>query len=378
MLSNRNKKSFTHTVIDQKIFNAILTTNLLIFLFDAGMWLFAGNPVWLMRTANYLATLLFYLTTPIIAILWLMYTDFKIYENRAGLLKRLHFYVIPAVVCVVMTLISPFTGWFFIINNENRYFRGPLFPVLIVILFTYLVLSCGMSLYDIVKNGWEANKSVNLPLMIYPIIVAGAAFVQMINPNGTIIWVCTMLVCTSIYINIQNEEIYTDYLTGLYNRRRLDQYFNRKINTRRGDRTLFVMVFDLDEFKKINDLFGHASGDDALVRTAELLRKSCKCKEDFIARTGGDEFLIVGERSAPGEIQRLIETITENIADFNKKQCAKYTLMLSMGYAVLGENGTEDDLLAAADKEMYQCKMQKKAAAAGTDIDTSKEQIMGR
>lgn len=362
MLKDRNKISFKNLPIDQRIFNGVIFLDLLIFLFDTGMWLVDGNSLPIMRSVNYAVTTLYYLFNPMISFLWLLYTDFKIHESRSGLLKRLRFYVIPVAISTIMTLASPFTGWFFIIDGNNRYIRGPLFWAMTLLAVCYLVLACAMTLRDIAVNGWKATKDVNLPLLVFPTAVIVAVMLQVRFFGISIIWVCVMLACASIYIHMQNAELSTDYLTGLYNRRRLDQHLRRRIHARHTGGLLFVIILDLDEFKQINDIYGHMEGDCALVKAAEILQQSCKKSEDFIARMGGDEFIIVGERSDSKEIEQLIENLHSNIADCNKNGKAKYPLSLSMGYSVFREADTEDSFLAAADQAMYRCKQNHKSA----------------
>lgn len=259
-----------------------------------------------------------------------------------------------------MSLLSPFTKWFFIIDEGNRYVRGPLFLVMVFISFFYLVLSCGMPLKDLYKNGWEENKSINLHLIIFPIGMIAVATIQTLFFGVSIIWICSMLICTNIYINIQNAEISTDHLTGLYNRRRLDQHLQRRIKAKCKGHLLFAIILDLDEFKSINDNLGHMVGDNALFQTAELLRQSCKGSDDFIARIGGDGFVIVGERAEFGEIDKLIKNILSHALKYNRSSQSNFNLLLSMGYSVFSKDDTIDSFLAAADKKMYQNKKERK------------------
>lgn len=364
MLTSRNKRSFRDMSVDQQLFNSVMLLNLLIFVFDTGMWLSDKSPLPMMKIINYLSAILYYFLAPWICLLWLMYTDFKIHESRVGLYRRTFYYAIPAVICTALTLSSPFTGWLFAITADNHYKRGPWLIIMTLVTFSYLAVASGIAISDTLKNGWEANNGLNQLLVLYPLGIMAAAVLQLCHFGLSVIWICTMLGSTSIYINIQNAEILTDHLTGLYNRRRLDQHLQRRIKARNKKRLLFTIVLDLDEFKKINDCYGHLVGDHALIRTAELLRKSCNSGEDFIARLGGDEFIIVGERATTAEITNLIENINDNVADVNQSGLLRYTLALSMGCAVLGEGDNEDSFLAAADREMYCNKVKNKAAAA--------------
>ena len=85
----------------------------------------------------------------------------------------------------------------------------------------------------------------------------------------------------------------TDGLTGLYNRTYVLDRFERELGgARRYDKTLSVIMFDLDHFKRVNDAEGHAAGDRVLVAAGEALRRGLR-QSDFVARLGGDEFAVL-------------------------------------------------------------------------------------
>ena len=120
----------------------------------------------------------------------------------------------------------------------------------------------------------------------------------------------------------------------------------------------FAIMLDLDDFKNINDKYGHAAGDRALVGVADLLRQACRDSDDFIARMSGDEFLIVGERASTQEIVQLIEEIASSAKSYNEKCQSQCFILPSMGYAVLKKGDTIDSFLAAADQAMYKNKQE--------------------
>ena len=94
-----------------------------------------------------------------------------------------------------------------------------------------------------------------------------------------------------VFLNIQNHILYTDYLTGVNNRKRLDAYLNEKVSLSAREKGFSAILIDIDNFKHINDTYGHNMGDEALESTANLL-KTCLRTGDF-ARYGGDEFCVV-------------------------------------------------------------------------------------
>ncbi len=359
-LNNMNRSGSKAVPFDQYIFNGCLVMNILIFLFDTGMWLVDGKETLAYTYINYGVTMLYYISNPLICFMWLMYTDYKIYESKTGLLKRVRIYLIPSIINGLLSIASLYTGWLFVIDSNNHYMRGALFPVMAVIALLYLLIAFGMSVRDVMKNGWEINKNVNIHLVIFPIGIIMASIFQIMFFGISIIWVCALLAFASIYINIQNGEISTDHLTGLYNRKRLDEHLQRRLKMRKREHHLFAMIMDLDNFKSINDRYGHAVGDDALVRMAALLRKVCEGSDDFIARLGGDEFIVVGERKVPQEIEQLVLKISSAAEAFNQQQLSDYQLLPSIGYAVFQRDGTIDLLLADADAEMYRNKQERK------------------
>lgn len=360
LLINICRNSYKVISIDQKLFNSIMFLNLLIFIFDTGMWLMDGKLFWGLQNGMNITTVLYYISNPFICFLWLLYTDIKIYENRLSLTKRIPFYAIPLFINTVMSLMSPFTQWLFVIDGNNHYSRGPFFWVMAAISFFYLGISLCISINEFFRSSWEKNKSMNLYLLFFSILVIIAAVLQTLYFGITIIWISSMLGCVCIYINIQNKEVSTDHLTGLFNRRRLDQHLLHRIKAKRHGRMLFAILIDLDEFKSINDNQGHTAGDDALVQTAKVLKEACNSRDDFIARFGGDEFVIIGERMELHEINDLIEKLYAKACDYNKNPQSLYTLQYSMGYSVLKENDTPESLLAAADEKMYQNKRKRK------------------
>jgi len=362
-LSNMKKNGGKSLPFDQYIFNGCLVINILIFVFDTGMWLLDGQGSPVLIVVNYVVTTLYYIFNPLICFVWLMYTDYKIYESKTRLEKRVRFYIIPAIVSAILSIASLQTGWFFVIDASNQYMRGSYFSVMVGISFVYLLFAFGMALKDVIKNGWGINRSINIHLAIFPLGLIIASAFQIMFFGISIIWVCAMLALASIYINIQNGEISTDYLTGLYNKRRLDEHLQRKMKMRKKGHLLFAMVLDLDDFKSINDRYGHAAGDDALIRMAGILRGIGENSDDFIARLGGDEFIVVGERINSEEIEELSRGIRRGVDLFNKEKLSDYDLLPSIGYALFKKEDTIDSLLAAADLSMYCNKRERKMSA---------------
>jgi two-component system, cell cycle response regulator len=150
----------------------------------------------------------------------------------------------------------------------------------------------------------------------------------------------------------------TDELTGLNNRRGLFTLAERQLKlSRRRGQGLVVVLADLDGLKQINDKFGHAEGDKALIATAQVLLATFR-DVDIIARLGGDEFAVVVVDADENLEEALRARLIRQIEARNTREDAKYTLSLSVGTArqTVRKQRTMDELLARADEALYKVK----------------------
>lgn len=151
-----------------------------------------------------------------------------------------------------------------------------------------------------------------------------------------------------------------DLLTGLYNRNFFNETIVRDIQkARRQHETLSMILIDINNFKNINDTYGHLHGDGVLRECAQLLKLSVR-KSDFLCRYGGDEFVIVTPMPDCEANLPLFARIEENLREWNAAYSTfDYTLSLSIGCAVWKEGDNLTEVLNKADREMYRNKKKK-------------------
>jgi diguanylate cyclase (GGDEF)-like protein len=168
-----------------------------------------------------------------------------------------------------------------------------------------------------------------------------------------------------------------DYLTQLPNARSLFLHLDHEVSRcKRTDSSVAVMVCDLDGFKQINDRFGHLEGNRLLHLFAQRLKETCR-EYDYVARMGGDEFVIVAPGLKPDNALQKVEVAIEIATRSGREVCGEDVISLSAGLAVYPDDGEDpEELLAEADRRMYVMKQQHhrqkdleaadKARAAGT------------
>jgi diguanylate cyclase (GGDEF)-like protein/PAS domain S-box-containing protein len=152
----------------------------------------------------------------------------------------------------------------------------------------------------------------------------------------------------------------TDELTGLYNRRGFFVLAEQQIKlANRSGQRMVLLSADLDDFKRINDRFGHAEGDSVLMETASLLRGTVR-ESDVVSRLGGDEFVIL--QSADAQAESLVSRLRKNLAIFNSERHRPYEISLSIGVSHYDPSSPSSlvRILADADKAMYEEKMNKR------------------
>ncbi|MEZ4264985.1 MAG: GGDEF domain-containing protein [Myxococcota bacterium] len=163
-------------------------------------------------------------------------------------------------------------------------------------------------------------------------------------------------------LQVYRSLAYRDPLTGLWNRRYLDERLRHEIErARRHDARFSILVFDINDFKAINDERGHAAGDQALVWTADLLEETFR-DHDVCCRTGGDEFTVILPGATAAGCAVLISRLRRRLEDANRER--PWGLALSIGGSTWPEDGTSgEELLRHADAAMYEDKQRQKLGA---------------
>ena len=185
------------------------------------------------------------------------------------------------------------------------------------------------------------------------VLIAGGAQVIFSLTTPLFCFWCTFIILF-VYLHLQNHLISTDSLTMLNNRNRLHHFLHQQ----RDEKDSFVIMVDVDHFKQINDTYGHAEGDKALVLVSQALKKACESLSYsmFLCRYGGDEFLMIAQTDVPDDVvNKIKECLQEEIA--NQKRSLSYTIEASVGFARWdGHPESFKESMINADKKMYEDK----------------------
>lgn len=299
----------------------------------------------------------------VIAYYWEEYTEekLKLPRRRNPMWRRL--LQVPLIVLFAVAFTAPWNNWMYYYDSENVYQRSTLFFLEYFFACGYLVIS-GVEIlqsFRLCKTRQDRSDRLSmLSLFIMPLI--GFA-VTLRVPGIPVVWPLASLSATLIFSNSQIAKISTDSLTGLNNRRQFDKYLSMLTAEPPASGFVGLILMDIDDYKLINDTYGHYEGDKALAETAGILKDLCRKEDVFLARYGGDEFAIVSVFQEDAALFRLKSLITLAFDKWNQVSVSPCRITLSIGTEKFGPGFTDSipSLIVGADQKLYREKRRKKA-----------------
>ncbi len=294
------------------------------------------------------------LATALVIYFWFRLVFIKVMRALGIKSRRMRYiiHLIPLVVQISLIVTSVWSHGVFFINAANDYERGCLYGIHVAICFLYYVMSVAFLIrMRIASNRRKKEVHRLLFLTICPVI-GGMLQVFVSSAPFTII---TFTASTLFFfINMQEERITTDALTGLSNRSRLSEVLAAKIRNA-DDQPFVLFLADIDHFKRINDTFGHLAGDIALVKVADAFKNvATRYGSITIFRYGGDEFVMTIDQRENVDPEAFIKEVQDEITKQVEKAQIEFKVTLTMGYCEANDNTAGiDDVISEADKWLY-------------------------
>ena len=291
-----------------------------------------------------------------IILLWANYIDYTIFGNINK--YRGHRYVYTAVFLLntFAVVINFFTGFLFEISSEGTFLVKAL-PMWIFTLLNYMTVILVTMI--IIQNKKTIKSSIFYPLVLFPFPPLCAEILQIFYRPISL--VCTYSLSALIVFQISQENvIFTDEMTGLANRRMLNESLSKWFSDPKGTYIHGVMI-DLDGLKRINDTYGHLAGDHAIIHMAEIIKEIDR-KEMIAARYGGDEFVLAWLSDDDQSVSAVLQTLETTKNDLNPSWPESERIDFSVGAFSCHDSDpwTADDFLKEIDNNMYHAKKAKK------------------
>lgn len=336
--------------LDSKLFNGMCWLCMALCLLETVSFWLDEEAFFGARQLNILINSTLFAMNAVFAYSFSVYVDYKLFEDFDRLRRYYRRGAIPAVIVCLLCVVNLFTEVFFWVTEDNVYYRAPL--VVITYLVTYCYLSYGAIL--VFRYRHKTNKYMFLPVMLFLAPVFICSMIQLCFYGIALIWVSVAFGLTSLYISLQNERVFLDTLTNLYNRSYLLHYMDYLIRrTHKGSRVLGVML-DVNDFKYINDTYGHLAGDTVL-RTVGKILQTVTAGWGVVVRYGGDEFVILMENADDTTGQRLRSEVYSWLERLNASGELPCRISLSMGMAEF-DMADVDKFIHDMDQKMYEDK----------------------
>lgn len=377
------KNSF---VLDQKLFVVMLDLAMVQCFIEAFTNLWDKEHIFSMIISDYhlgnaidigvnmVLNVLYFTINLTFGYIWCLYVVYRMFGSPRRVKRYAKIICPPIILALLSVWTTPFTGWVFSISDDNVYRREFLWILPAVSTVAYVIFGVAY----IYVNRKRVNKYMIMPiaLIISPIFIG--MLVQAFLPGTAIIAMVITISLVGFYATTQSESAYIDRLSGVYNRRYLDDYLtglNENDKNKKIGKTITGIMLDMDKFKQINDTFGHHIGDEAISQVGKILRENLG-KMNFAARYGGDEFIIITPMLDSDSIESLMQKLTDAANANNDSGEYPYELSFSYGYAqfTVGKEKDSDGFMKRMDDNMYEYKVAKKARWAAEGKKTKQEE----
>jgi len=299
------------------------------------------------------ANMMLFILNPIVMVVWMMYVCEQLSVERK--VKKTA-QMVSGALCIVNAVISlatPFSGLIYYFDADGIYHRGPLY---LITVFSMLTMAAYTEIL-MIKYRKNMDSRHFYAFQFFLLTPLAASFLQILVYGYAFALNATVFSELIVFVYTLNNNLDCDYLTGLYNRRKLDNYLHRKIRAADKSHSFAAILLDINNFKEINDEFGHPEGDAALVSAAGILRTVTRA-DTMIARYGGDEFCIVVDIDRQSDFEALLKRIKENTILYKQIGDQVIKISFSLGGEIYDPSSgmSFSEFQAHIDKAMYEDK----------------------
>ena len=342
-------------VMQNRLFRGLIITTMAILAIDLVGIYTDGEPQYFILSS--IAETLLYIATPLPSCIWAFYVSYQLFQDIRRIKIEMRVFTALVLVTTVLSLLSPIYGFMFRISPQNVFARGPLYFILYIAAFLPLVYSTALSIIYRKK----ISRKLLLPLLLFMLPPVIASIMQILMYGISVISASVTISIFIVCVGVQVRQHNADHLTGVSSRCQFDTCLAGRIKGAKRGKAFSCIMLDIDNFKAINDTFGHVVGDEALSEAATLLR-SCIRSEDFLARYAGDEFIILLDMTDKTILSQTVDRIRTRAEEYNQKSCNPFRLDFSVGYEIYDEKTAlcQDHFVARVDALMYENKNHKK------------------
>ncbi len=333
---------------DEKAYNFMLIVTFIATINETLSFIIDARPGFIFHILQYISNTISSASSGIIGYCWCLFVEYHIHRNFKRIKKKSRILAIPLIIAMILLIINLCgTDIIFDISKQNKYTRGPINFLLYIIVFIYYI----ESIYTVQKAKNDSILVEFFPIYFFIIPCMIGTMIQGFFFGISTVWLCVAIAFIIVYIEIQISISFIDDLSGLYNRKYMNHYLNKLQNNKA--KHVYGFLLDVNDFKVINDTYGHLSGDRAIIHIGKILQNAVG-NGCVAIRMGGDEFVIFAILKSNEEALALKKHIEQNVRQFNIHSKEPFHLSFSIGIAKY--SGNIDTFLSAMDDSMYEAK----------------------
>lgn len=333
---------------DEKAYNFMLIVTFIATINETLSFIIDARPGFIFHILQYISNTISSASSGIIGYCWCLFVEYHIHRNFKRIKKKSRILAVPLIIATILIIINLLgTDIIFDISKENVYTRGPMNFILYIFVFVYYI----ESIYTVQKAKSDSILVEFFPIYFFIIPCMIGTMIQGFFFGISTVWLCVAIAFIIVYIEIQISISFIDDLSGLYNRKYMNHYLNKLQNNK--TKHVYGFLLDVNDFKVINDTYGHLSGDRAIIHIGKILQNTVG-NGCVAIRMGGDEFVIFAILKSNEEALALKKHIEQNVRQFNIHSKEPFHLSFSIGIAKY--SGNIDTFLSAMDDSMYEAK----------------------
>lgn len=333
---------------ESRIMVTLISLSIVNCLTDLVVTICDGRAGRLCHTVSYLGNTYLYIYSLVVGIGIIHMVVMHIDRKTTGL--HMIFFWMLCIIEVALLILNFFIPVVFTVSENNVYERGRYYMIFVIIGFVLILY--GYAYYLLAKLQNPSLRYFPVIEFLMPIFLGN--IIQMQIYGISILPVSFAIAFAGITISLQNECIYVDKLTGVYNRYELDRILKSRSLKRSGK--VAAMMLDLNGFKAINDNYSHEEGDIALVNFARILSRAI-ASDGIVIRFAGDEFIIILHRAKDIDLEAYKAKLQAKVDEYNQTSGKPYALSTAIGGKIFDVNRENvNDLVTGIDVLMYEDK----------------------
>lgn len=345
LLCRRKNRGITRN--KDRIYDGMILITMVGAVWETVSFLVDGQDIFAGRIINYLSNTIDYACTVTIGLLWCLYVELHVYKDREEISNKIKITIIPWLVEIIVLTINLFgTGLMFSVSEDNVYSREDG----IIIGYLTLVIYIAYSVYLVYNSKTQKLRLHFFPILNFVIPCFIGTVLQLLFYGISTSFVSISIALIFVQMQLYAENAYLDELSGLLNRRYLNGVLSKK---EKIEDSLHGIMMDVNDFKEINDTFGHNAGDRAVRWMGELLLKSVP-KSAIVIRYSGDEFVALLPDIEEDGVRSVMDKIKSNLDKFNSEGKEPFALTVSMGYAKFELDDNQETFQRKMDDAMYE------------------------